>query len=330
MISSNCEEEVRSPNVEVRIANVEVSVRGTLRWTFRIRTSQFELRHSHFDLRISHFHGVLHCAPMPTWKLTIEYKGTRYLGWQEQKQGRTVQDALRAAAEDYFDEKIDLGGSGRTDAGVHALAQVAHLRAVKKRPTEPIQAALNERLPADIHILKVESVAERFHARHSAIARQYLYQISTRRTAFAKDYVWWVKSGLDLARMEQCAQAFAGKHDFHNFTERPSDQGSTLVVGEEVRLKTIEDLILVRFAASHFLWKMVRRVVGVLVQVGTGALKVEAVTQFLKKPPADVGQWTAPAAGLFLERVLYPGESVSNEIQAAVPVHRFGGSGFFA
>ena len=174
-------------------------------------SNKAELRTSTFALRPSYDTGVLHCAPMPTWKLTIEYKGTRYLGWQEQKQGRTVQGALRDAAEDYFGEKVDLGGSGRTDAGVHALAQVAHLRAVKKRSTEPIQAALNERLPADIHVLKVESVAERFHARHSAIARQYLYQISTRRTAFAKDYVWWVKSRLDLARMEQCAQAFVGK-----------------------------------------------------------------------------------------------------------------------
>lgn len=99
---------------------------------------------------------------------------------------------------------------------------------------------------------------------------------------------------------------------------------------EELRLKPIEDLILVRFAASHFLWKMVRRVVGVLVQVGIGTLKIDAVTQFFKKPAAEVGQWTAPAAGLFLQRVLYPGESVSNEIRAAVPVHRFGGSGFSA
>jgi tRNA pseudouridine38-40 synthase len=267
---------------------------------------------------------------MPTWKLTIEYKGTRYLGWQEQKQGRTVQGALRAAAEDYFGEKVDLGGSGRTDAGVHALAQVAHLRAVKKLPAGPMQAALNERLPADIHVLKIEAVAERFHARHSAIARQYLYQISTRRTAFAKDYVWWVKSRLDLARMEQCAHAFAGRHDFHNFTERPSEQGSTLVVVEDLRLKPVEDLILVRVAASHFLWKMVRRVVGVLVQVGMGALTVETVSQFLKKPSAEVGQWTAPAAGLFLERVLYAGETLSDEIWPAVSVRHGSSSGFSA
>jgi tRNA pseudouridine38-40 synthase len=259
---------------------------------------------------------------MPTWKLTIEYKGTRYLGWQEQKQGRTVQGALRVAAEDYLGEPVDLGGSGRTDAGVHALAQVAHLRAVKKRPAESIQAGLNERLPADIHVLRAESVTERFHARHSAVARQYLYQISTRRTAFAKDYVWWVKSRLDLPRMEECARLFVGKHDFHNFTEKPGEQGSTLVVVEDLRLKAVEELILLRLAASHFLWKMVRRVVGVLVQVGMGALQVEAVHQFLSKVPAEVGQWTAPAAGLFLEKVLYPGEPLSSEIRPAISVQR--------
>jgi len=258
---------------------------------------------------------------MPTWKLTVEYKGTRYQGWQEQKQGRTVQGALRQASEDYFGETVDLGGSGRTDAGVHALAQVAHLRAVKKRPAEEIQASLNERLPADIHVLNVESVAERFHARHSAVARQYLYQISTRRTAFAKDYVWWVKSHLDLPRMDQCARLFVGKHDFHNFTERPGEQGSTLVVVEDVRLKPAEDLILVRLVSSHFLWKMARRIVGVLVQVGTGELQVETVSLFLKKPKAQVGQWTAPAAGLFLERVIYPGESPVQEIRPAISVH---------
>ena len=180
-----------------------------------------------------------------------------------------------------------------------------------KKADRDHSAALNERLPADINF-KVESVAERFHARHSAVAPISLPG-HTRRTAFAKDYVWWVKSRLDLARMELCAQAFVGKHDFHNFTERPGEQGSTLVVVEDLRLKPVENLILVRFAASHFLWKMVRRVVGVLVQVGIGTLNVEAVPQFLKKPPAEVGQWTAPAAGLFLERVLYPGESRSEE-----------------
>lgn len=259
---------------------------------------------------------------MPTWKLTIEYKGTRYQGWQEQKHGRTIQGELKEAAASYFQEEIDLGGSGRTDAGVHALAQVAHLRAVRKRPTEEIRDALNERLPADIHVLKVETHPERFHSRHSAVSRYYLYQISTRRTAFAKDYVWWVKASLDLSRMEACARVFLGKQNFRNFTERPAEQGSTLVLLEDFRLKAVEDLILVRLGASHFLWKMARRLVGVLVEAGMGSLEIEQARELLGTSSVDVGQWTAPAAGLFLEKVLYAGDSPPQDFRPAVPVCR--------
>jgi tRNA pseudouridine38-40 synthase len=257
---------------------------------------------------------------MPTWKLTIEYKGTRYQGWQEQKHGRTIQGELKEAAKDYFQEDVDLGGSGRTDAGVHALAQVAHLRAVRKRAADQIQYALNERLPADIHVLKVEPHPERFHARHSALSRYYLFQISTRRTAFAKDYVWWVKANLDVKRMDECARIFLGKHNFRNFAERPDDQGSTLVVVQELRLGAIGDLILVRLGASHFLWRMVRRLVGVLVQVGMGSMETNQVKELLDQPSANVGQWTAPASGLFLERVIYAGELPPQELNPAVPV----------
>lgn len=257
---------------------------------------------------------------MPTWKLTIEYKGTRYQGWQEQAAGRTVQGELRKAAEDYFGEKVDLGGSGRTDAGVHALAQVAHLRTIRKRPLEQIQWELNERLPADIHVLNVDPRPERFHARHSALARCYLYQISMRRTAFAKDFVWWVKAPINLNAIQNCARLFEGRHDFWSFTERPLEQGSTIVVVEKVQIVREADLILIRLAASHFLWKMVRRLVGTLVQVGTGKLEPGKVEKLLKSHSAETGPWTAPSAGLFLERVLYPGDSLPRLVQPAVPV----------
>ncbi len=260
---------------------------------------------------------------MPTWKITIEYQGTRYQGWQEQSKGHTIQGELRKAAHDYFGEEIDLGGSGRTDAGVHALAQVAHLRSTHKKPAEQIHEALNERLPADIHVLKVEPQTERFHARHSALSRYYLYQISTRRTALAKNYVWWAKPALDLEPMESCARLFLGKHDFRSFTERHGEQGSTLVVVEEARLTRNEDLILIRFGASHFLWKMVRRLVGVLVQVGMGKLELRDVQALLETPSKEVGQWTAPASGLFLEKVIYPGDTIRTEIRPAVPVYSF-------
>ncbi|PYV42749.1 MAG: tRNA pseudouridine(38-40) synthase TruA [Acidobacteria bacterium] len=263
---------------------------------------------------------MLDCDLMSTWRLTIEYKGTRYQGWQEQASGRTIQGELKKAAKDYFGEEIDLGGSGRTDAGVHALAQVAHLRATKKRPPEQIQLALNDRLPMDIHISKVEPSSEKFHARLSALSRYYLYQISTRRTALAKNYVWWVKEPLHLELMAACSRLFEGRHDFRSFTERPREQGSTLVVIEEIRLLQVEDLILIRLGASHFLWKMVRRLVGVLAQVGAEKIKMDRVEDFLKSHSTEVGQWTAPASGLFLERVVYPGDSPPKLFRPVVAV----------
>lgn len=257
---------------------------------------------------------------MSTWQLTIEYKGTRYQGWQEQAAGRTIQGELRKAAEDYFGEKVDLGGSGRTDAGVHALAQVAHLRATRKRPSSEVQWELNERLPADIHVLNVDTKPERFHARHSALARSYLYQISVRRTAFAKDFVWWVKVPVNLNAIQTCAGWFEGRHDFWSFTERPVEQGSTIVVVEKVQIAREAGLILVRLVASHFLWKMVRRLVGTLVQVGTGKVDPVKVKSLLMSHSTETGPWTAPSAGLFLERVLYPGDSLSSVIRPAIPV----------
>lgn len=257
---------------------------------------------------------------MSTWKLTIEYKGTRYLGWQEQAKGKTIQGELRKAAEAYLREEVDIGGSGRTDAGVHALAQTAHLRTLRKHSPDRLHAGLNELLPPDIHILRVEPSSERFHARHSALARYYLYQVSTRRTAFAKDYVWWVKQALDSDRMKESLRLFCGRHDFRSFTERPHEQGSTIVELSEAQLVRSQDLLLIRFGASHYLWKMVRRIVGVVVQIGLGDMDAESVRNFLAKPGLATGEWTAPASGLFLEKVIYPGDSPPGKMVPAIPV----------
>ena len=130
-----------------------------------------------------------------TWKLTLEYDGTRYSGWQEQTNARTIAGNVRQSAEDFLQSEVELHGSGRTDAGVHALAQVAHLRARLKSAPQPheLRRALNEGLPADIAVLRVEPSDNKFHARHDAVQRSYLYQISTRKRAFEKKFVWWVK-----------------------------------------------------------------------------------------------------------------------------------------
>src|SRR5205085_10912781 len=149
--------------------------------------------------------------PVMRFKLTIEYAGTRYSGWQIQKNARTVQGEIDRAVRSVSGRKdFELYGSGRTDAGVHALAQVAHLDVVTTLPAESLRRRLNDELPADINILAAEPVPHRFHARHDAVARRYLYQIARRRTAFAKPYVWWVKDPLDADVMRTAAQGFVG------------------------------------------------------------------------------------------------------------------------
>jgi len=262
---------------------------------------------------------------MPTYRLTVEYEGTRYHGWQEQKNARSVAGELRRAVEEAGGAVRELGGSGRTDAGVHALAQVAHLRLAGTVDPEPFRRAVNDALPADIHVLALAPAADRFHSRHDAVSRSYLYQISRRRTALAKRWVWWVKRPLDAELMARAAAKVAGRHDFRLFCERPSEQPSTLVVVEAAEVATAGALILVRLSASHFLWKMVRRLVGTLVQIGAGDLDLAAFEALLraKSPPSGKGlpaEWTAPPSGLFLEKVLYAGDQPLRSIAPVVEV----------
>ena len=168
---------------------------------------------------------------MPRFKLVIEYAGTRYSGWQIQKNARTVQGEIdRAIREVAGRREFELYGSGRTDAGVHALAQVAHLELYTGLAPEPLRRRLNDELPADIHILTIDKAPHRFHARHDAVSRSYLYQISRRRTAFAKPFVWWIREPLDLGAMRRAAAAFAGRQDFAAFSDDDPDEKSTVVV----------------------------------------------------------------------------------------------------
>jgi len=243
---------------------------------------------------------------MPTWKLTIEYEGTRYHGWQSQKNAdRTVQGVLIRAAKELLGEDAAVGGAGRTDAGVHALAQVAHLQAKKTLTPREIEHGLNDRLPFDVNVLAVEPAAPDFHARHDAVSRTYLYRISRRRTAFDKRLVWWVKDRLDPVSMEQAARLFEGRHDFASFCENAAGQESTVVVVDASSISDVGQEIHYRITASHFLWKMVRRLVGTLVEAGRGNLDLPAVHALLDEKSRRPAEWTAPPSGLFLESVKY-------------------------
>ena len=242
-------------------------------------------------------------------KLTIEYNGTRYSGWQIQKNARTVQGAIDQAIRTAFRvDAFELYGSGRTDAGVHALAQVAHLDVPITLPPETFRRQLNDELPSDISVLRVEKVPHRFHARHDAVARSYLYQISRRKTAFAKPFVWWVKDPLAVDAMRQAARAFVGFHDFQSFTDDDPREKSTEVAVETLDIHEDDDLIVVHIEGSHFIWKLVRRLVGVLVAVGRGELAASDVASLLESSSELPARLTAPAAGLFLERVYYAGD----------------------
>jgi len=247
---------------------------------------------------------------MARFKMFIEYAGTRYSGWQIQKNARTVQGELTRVIQDVSGQRqFELYGSGRTDAGVHALEQVAHLDIITALPPDTLRRRINDALASDIHVLKIEMVQRRFHARHDAVARSYLYQISRRRTAFAKHFVWWVRDDLDLNRMRQAAERFAGLKDFRSFTDDSADEKSTVVAIERIEMAEDGDLVVVRVEGSHFLWKMVRRMVGVMVDVGLRGTTIEQAASFLSVESGVPAKLTAPASGLFLERVYYRGET---------------------
>jgi len=256
---------------------------------------------------------------MPTYKLTIEYEGTRYSGWQAQgNTPKTIQGRLFKAASDVLGD-VDIGGAGRTDAGVHAAGQVAHLRTDKSIDPQVLMRKINDLLPHDIAIIRAARAGDRFHARHDAVSRVYLYQIATRRTAFAKSFVWWIKDRLDYEKMRAAVKSIEGRHDFTAFTDRRlKEEESRIVVIESCELARSDELILFRIAGSHFLWKMVRKLVAFLVEIGRGAMTSRDLETRLS---ADAEPFlpTAPPSGLFLEAISY-GEKFARPLAPIVPV----------
>jgi tRNA pseudouridine38-40 synthase len=242
------------------------------------------------------------------YKLILEYDGSRFAGWQLQKKDKSVQGELIHAAKSVFgDQPIELYGSGRTDAGVHARGQVAHLDIPDDRRLRPdqIRMALNDELPHDINVLLVEKVRPNFHARFDARQRTYVYQISKRRDAFGKKYVWWVRDVLDVSAMQQAAVVLVGFHNFQSFGDLSEPNQSPMVDLTRVAITDDADRIYITISGSHFLWKMVRRIVGVLVEVGRRKMTTAQVVALLEQPSREPARLTAPPSGLFLELVEY-------------------------
>jgi tRNA pseudouridine38-40 synthase len=173
---------------------------------------------------------------------------------------------------------------------------------------------LNRVLPSDIAVLAVEEADANFHARHDAVRRYYLYQVASRKTAFSKRFAWWVKEPLNVAAIQQGLKLLLGRHDFAAFGEKRGEKKSTIVEVYECSLNVAGELILIRIGASHFLWKMVRRLVGSLVEIGRGNVTLDVLGQMLTSRQGSAAPWTAPASGLFLEKVSYTDDECPGEL----------------
>ena len=247
---------------------------------------------------------------MPRYKLIIEYDGGPFVGWQRQENGRSVQQAIEEAVVAFAQESAIVKGAGRTDAGVHALGQVAHLDLNRDWPADTVRDALNAHLrPAPVVVLSAEAVGPGFDARFSATARHYLYRISDRRAPPALDAgrVWHVAGRLDADAMHRAAQALVGRHDFTTFRAAECQAKSPVKTLDRLDVSRAGGEIAVRAGARSFLHHQVRSMVGTLKKIGEGRWPVAAAGEVLAARDRARAGPVAPAHGLYLVAVDYSG-----------------------
>lgn len=251
--------------------------------------------------------------------LTLEYDGTDYEGWQTQGSGRSIQENVEAAILSLTGRSPRLIGSGRTDSGVHAFGQVASFKTDSTLETGTVRRALNALLPLDIRVVGVKDVGESFHARYGALEKVYSYHISNGRDVpvFLRRYVWRPGQRLDASKMKEAAGCLVGRHDFSAFAGSGSDAKSTVREVFEITVKEAGclcfldsvisgDLIKITLRGNAFLRHMARNIVGTLYEAGRGRMRPSEVGEVLKSGMRSLAGPTAPAMGLFLERVVYP------------------------
>jgi tRNA pseudouridine38-40 synthase len=245
---------------------------------------------------------------MPRYKLTIEYDGTPFVGWQVQDNGASVAGEIENAIEKFAGERAALYGAGRTDAGVHALAQVAHVDLAKEWETDTVRDAINAQLrPHPVAVLAAERVADDFHARFSATKRHYLYRIINRRAdlALERDRTWKIARPMDAEAMHKAAQHLVGNHDFTTFRSTECQAKSPVKTLDQLDITRAGDEIRISVSARSFLHNQVRSMVGSLAQVGEGRWSAEDLKKALDSKDRTACGPVAPACGLYLVRVDY-------------------------
>ncbi len=243
------------------------------------------------------------------FKLVVAYDGAPFSGWQSQARGDTIQDRLETAVAKVTGEKIRVHGAGRTDAGVHALGQCAHLDLAPTRLGPAVlRAAINASLPPQIRVLRGRFVSPSFHARFSARGKVYRYRIATSPvlSPFELGCAWHVVAPLDVERLRACAERFVGRHDFAGFAaNRGQPVESTIRTIRRMRVTSSRQIITITSEGDGFLYKMVRLMVGTAVRCAQGKTSLEEVAARLQRGASDTPRLAAPAAGLTLIRVLY-------------------------
>jgi len=240
-------------------------------------------------------------------KLTIEYDGTCYNGWQSQENGRAIQDEIENAIFKLTGEKIRVTGASRTDAGVHACGQVCNFFTSSSIPADKFSFALNTLLPGDIVIKKSEEVSGDFHARFSAKGKKYRYVIynSPHPSALLRSRSWHVFYKLDIEAMKEAATYLIGTHDFTCFMAQGSNVKSTVRTIWEMSIEKEKEIVQIEVSGNGFLYNMVRIIVGTLIEIGAGKIRPEQIDDIMKKCDRKLAGRTAPRQGLYLVEVYY-------------------------
>jgi tRNA pseudouridine38-40 synthase len=248
---------------------------------------------------------------MPTYRLTLAYRGTVYAGWQRQENALAVQQVVEEALERLLGEPVRIAGASRTDAGVHARGQVAHLALARPFPERGLVHGTNRHLPADVRVLAAAAMPEGFHARRHAAGKEYVYRLSRAPVISPLDalFVAPAPAGLDVERMARAAASLPGRHDFTAFALAGGSHGQPFRRIVSARWEEREEGELAfRVVGEGFLRGMVRALVGTLIEVGTGRRTPESFAGLLAGRPRQEAGPTAPAHGLVLQQVLYPQE----------------------
>ena len=245
---------------------------------------------------------------MNNYRFKIQYDGTRYRGWQRQKNGfDTIQGRIEQVLSRQMGHPVEIDGAGRTDAGVHAREQVANVHLDYNGTTEELRECLNEYLPEDIRILEVEIAGERFHSRLNATGKVYEYRLCKKGCfdVFARKYQWQMEELLDVARMKEAAGLLLGEHDFKGFCTKASRKKSTIRRIDAIDIEETENAVILHFFGNGFLYNMVRILTGTLVEIGTGTREISTIEEIFERKERVLAGMTAPAKGLTLVWVKY-------------------------